>query len=262
MHPIFNHRVVRFAFLSILLLAFIASYFVKVSFVFFILPIIVFGSIIAYGSARIDSQFFVSAICSKDTQEKKVALSFDDGPDPLVTPQVLALLREYQAPSIFFCIGRKIAGNEPLLQQIHEEGHIIGNHSFSHSYFLDFFPKRKLIKEFEKTDELIEESIGHRPRFFRPPYGVTNPPISRAVKERGYTVIGWDVRSLDTVIKEEEKVIDRVIQGVKPGSIILFHDINQSLLSILPAVLDYLQSNNYKITRLDELIGKEAYVNG
>ena len=203
--------------------------------------------------------FFLRTVCDTTLPGKQVVFTFDDGPDPAVTPQVLDILKEYNAQGTFFCIGKKIPDNEALLKRIHEEGHIIGNHSYSHAFLFDFFPFWTVAKELHQTSALIKTVTGKIPRFFRPPYGVTNPAISRSLRKKDYVVVGWNIRSLDTIIKDEDKVVERVLEQLKPGGIFLFHDTNPALPNILRHLLDYLKANDYQVANLDVAIEEPAY---
>ena len=107
--------------------------FFDLSLVWLLLPGVSFLMLLIYGSACIQSNFFIQVDCHKKSGEKQIALSFDDGPNPEFTPQVLALLAEYNATATFFVIGKNIPGNENILKQIDEAGHSIGNHSYTHS---------------------------------------------------------------------------------------------------------------------------------
>ena len=115
---------------------------------------------------------------------KSVSLSFDDGPDPVLSPEILDVLKKYKVPAGFFLIGKKISGNEALVKRICEEGHIIGNHSFSHSNLWDFMSSEKMAADIEKTVSAIRDVTGKSPRYFRPPYGVINPMVNKAVKKK------------------------------------------------------------------------------
>ncbi|TEB41353.1 polysaccharide deacetylase family protein, partial [Flavobacterium circumlabens] len=146
---------------------------------------------------RISSDYHVKAFCSNPSEkEKKIALTFDDGPGPF-TVEVLELLKKYNANATFFCIGKNIENHPEIVKQIIEEGHLVGNHSYSHSKFFDFYNAAAITKELQKTDSLLEKFTPGKVKFFRPPYGVTTPSIRRALKITGHQVIGWNIRSLD-----------------------------------------------------------------
>lgn len=246
-------------FLTLLTLCVGLDFFYDVPGIAYAFIVTLFVLVMGYGSVAIDSQFFVPAICNLPTDKRVIALTFDDGPNAQITPQVLDILKEYNAPATFFCIGKHIAAQPDLLQRIATEGHLIGNHSYSHSYFFDFFTASQVRRELEQTNYEIAKIIGKAPRYFRPPYGITNPAIRRALQRNKSIVIGWNVRSLDTITKDSEQVLQRVKNQLQPGSILLFHDTNAALPAILRTLLDYLNEEKYEVARLNEVIGKNAY---
>lgn len=199
-------------------------------------------------------------VCTGDTKEKKVALTFDDGPHPLYTPKVLDTLRSKGVSATFFCIGQRIKGNEAILQRMVRENHLTGNHSFSHSYWFDWFPAGKAGKEIERTDRAIYDATGLRPGWFRPPFGVINPMISSALRKSGHLSICWDIRSLDTLGGPPEKTTKRILRRLKPGSIILLHDHSRFTQNHLDQLLDTIRAAGFVVAPLNEIIGGKAYV--
>ena len=191
-------------------------------------------------------------------KEKKIALTFDDGPHP-ITPQILMLLKKYNAKATFFCIGKNVEKHPEILKQIIDDGHSIGNHSYSHSHFFDFFRKDRIVEEINQTNTIIEKFTGKKILFFRPPYGVTNPSIKRALEITKHKVIGWNIRSMDGLIKNEKINYNRIAKRVAPGSIVLLHDTSSNSVSVLEQLLLFLQSNNYKVISVEELLNLKAY---
>lgn len=220
---------------------------------------ILYSLLLAVGSAFIGLGFFIKSICKAETNEKIISLTFDDGPEIINTPILLDLLKSHQLKATFFIIGKKIKGNETILKRIKEEGHIVANHSFSHSYFYDIYSTKKVVIDLLLTNAAIKEAIGLTPKLFRPPYGVTNPNIMRAVKKLNLTSIGWNVRSLDTIIQDPEKLYKRVTSRIKPGSILLFHDTGANTLETLKEIILFTQKSGYKIVGLDELLKIKVY---
>jgi peptidoglycan/xylan/chitin deacetylase (PgdA/CDA1 family) len=121
------------------------------------------------------------------------------------------------------------------------------------------FSKDEMVADLAHTDQLVSEAINKTPRLFRPPYGVTNPNLAKAIKKGGYTPIGWNVRSLDTVIKDKDKLFEKVTRKLQPGAIFLFHDTSATTMAILPGFLKYVKSNGYQVVRLDEMLNLQAY---
>ena len=172
---------------------------------------------------------------------------------------LLDILKSHQLKATFFVIGKKIKGNEALVKRIIEEGHIVANHSFSHSYVYDIYSTKKVTEDIRLTNTAIKETTGLTPKLFRPPYGVTNPNIARALKKTGLISIGWNVRSLDTVIQDSDKLYNRVVSRIKPGSILLFHDTGKNTIETLKEIILFTQKNGYKIVGLDQLLNIKVY---
>ncbi|MFK7799498.1 MAG: polysaccharide deacetylase family protein [Aureispira sp.] len=219
---------------------------------------------IAYwGTTQITSHFYLPTHCyGNSPHRKQMALTFDDGIlEPEQTQQILAILERYNIPATFFCIGKNIQHpiQQKLLLHIHESGHLIGNHSFSHAHLFDFYSKSRIVEEIQQTDALIGDLIGQQPLFFRPPYGITTPNIANALKQLPHQTIGWSVRSLDTVIKNEKQLLGRLKKQLHPGAIILLHDHIKTLPTVLPLFLDYVLKEGYTIVGLDQLLQLPAY---
>jgi len=226
--------------------------------VFLLLPLPYVGMLV-WGACNIQSNFFVPVLCAAETNEKKIAITFDDGPLLEHTPAILDILQREQAPAAFFCIGHRIAGQESLLSRIDAEGHVIGNHSYSHHFWFDMFGADKMLAELKQVDDAVASVTGKRPRLFRPPYGVTNPNLAKAIRKGGYTPVGWNIRSLDTVAKDKEELLNRIKQGIRPGAVLLLHDSMQVTLEALPSLLQHLKHEGYQIERIDKLLNIPAY---
>ena len=207
----------------------------------------------------IRSGFFYEALSREDTNEKNISITFDDGPDIEYTHLILDILKAADAKATFFCIGKKIRGNEELLKRMDKEGHLIGTHSYSHSNWFDLFSSSRIKKEFQQCEELMHEITGKRPLLFRPPYGVINPLVKKALEGTGYHVIGFSNRAWDTVTQREEKILSRICRSLKPGDIVLLHDTVQQNINVLKEFLDHLSMHDFKIVPLDKLLNIEAY---
>ena len=207
-----------------------------------------------YASANINSGIYLKAICKLKTNEKTVALTFDDGPDSKITPQVLNVLAQYNIKALFFCIGNKIKGNEELIKRIVEEGHILGNHSYNHKPTFPLFSASKMKTDIEQCNMEIIRITREKTNLFRPPFGVTNPTIAKIVRELKYKTIGWNIRSFDTIRKQPHKVAARVNRKLKPGSIILLHDNTENITQILEEIINFAQKTGYKFIRADQYI--------
>ena len=177
---------------------------------------------------------------------KKVYLSFDDGPTPDVTPWVLDHLREYKAKATFFCLGRNVDHNPDIYRQILEEGHSVGNHTYSH---LRGYGTRnqQYFDDIELAGNLIDSEL------FRPPYGrILSSQITEIIKK--YRIIMWDVLSYDYNRRVSGDIIIRnVTKNVRSGSIVVFHDSakgRKNLYHSLPKVLEFLNNEGYEMARI------------
>lgn len=214
---------------------------------------ILWGIVVLWGSFTIQSNYHIKAFCKIKTTQKVVALTFDDGPT-VFTPKVLDLLLQYNCKATFFCVGKQIEQYPSITSRIVKEGHIIGNHTFYHSNNNGFKRKEELIKEWEKTDNLVHSFTGSKPQFFRPPFGVTNPQIMQTLKVTKHQVIGWSIRSLDTVIRNEDRLFNRILRRWEAGSIILLHDSSEITVRVLERLLQFMQQENYKSVTISELL--------
>lgn len=189
------------------------------------------------GAYFIGLNFHVDSVNRLRTNEKKILLTFDDGPHNPNTAKVLEVLKKHHVKAVFFLIGKNIAGNEAVVKQIVADGHQIGNHSFSHHNWIDVWSTKKVSRDFLDCQNLIN-AFQPDSQLFRPPYGVTNPNIAKAVKQLNLRSIGWNIRSYDTSIKDIEKIKQRILSQLKPGAIILLHD----RLDFMPELLEILIS--------------------
>jgi len=220
---------------------------------------VAYSLIVFYGCYNVGSNFFIKIVCKAETGKKEIAISFDDGPATNYTPEILKLLKQENIKATFFCIGSRIAGNEQILRQIKDEGHIIGNHSYSHHTWFDLFSSRKMLEDMKQMDQEMERVTGLRPKLFRPPYGVTNPNLKKAIIKGDYTPVGWSVRSFDTVIKDEQKLLNRFNAAIQPGAVFLFHDTMRTTLQVLPEFIKEVKNRGYEVVPLDKLLALKSY---
>ena len=225
----------------------------------FLLVVGMYLGFTAWGAIFVNSNFYINVLCRADGGEKAVAISFDDGPAAGNTPQILSILQQHQVPAAFFCIGHRVEAHPDLLKRIYEEGHLIGNHSYSHHALFDLFPARKMANDLGKADAAIAAAIQVKPKLFRPPYGVTNPMLAKAIKENNYIPVGWSIRSMDTVQRDEKALLAKVTKNVRPGDIFLFHDTGAATAKILPGLIRYLREQGFAIRRIDQLLNVPAY---
>jgi peptidoglycan/xylan/chitin deacetylase (PgdA/CDA1 family) len=199
-----------------------------------------------FGAYLIGLNFHINSVNSLDTIDKKVMLTFDDGPCES-TISVLEILKKNQVNALFFLIGKNINNNEYIVKQIIDDGHSIGNHSFSHHFWFDIWSTKKVITDIAQCQEIIEKYQPNK-NLFRPPYGVTNPNIARALKKLGLKSIGWNIRSYDTSIKDIEKINARILSQLKPGGIILLHDRLDFMPELLEKLIPAIKQKGYEFT--------------
>ncbi|KGR72942.1 polysaccharide deacetylase family protein [Streptococcus phocae subsp. salmonis] len=183
--------------------------------------------------------------------QKLVALTFDDGPDPSTTPQVLSILAKYQAKGTFFMLGSKIAGNESLVKKVTDAGHEIDNHSWDHPD-LTTLTAEQVKAQVNNTSEAIKKASGQGPIYLRPPYGATNESVRKA---SGLTEMLWTVDTRDWENHSTDGIMANLKQQLQPGGVVLMHDIHQTTVDALPTVMEYLKAEGYQCVTLKELFG-------
>ncbi len=189
---------------------------------------------------------------------REVALTFDDGPDPLVTPRVLDLLDQYGAKASFFCIGNKVIAYPELAREIIRRGHSVENHTNSHPHAFPFFSPKALQHEIDLAQTAIYATTGVAPIFFRAPMGFRNPFLAPMVERAGLHYTNWTRRGYDTFAKSAEPVWQRLQRGLAAGDILLLHDGRSLLphneapiiLEVLPRLLEHLHTLNLKSVAL------------
>ncbi len=226
---------------------------------YIILLIVVSFAIKMYMAFNIGHNYFLRAVNRGQCDQQAIALTFDDGPIPGKTDRILDILKEKNVRAAFFCIGKNIEADPSLVKRMNDEGHIVGNHSFKHGKFFSLQSARAMVKELAQADAAITNATRRKPVYFRPPYGVTNPNVALTIAHTKHRVIGWSIRSLDTVIRNRAKLWKRITRNVKAGDIVLFHDYSELTIEMLPAYIDHITGSGLKIARLDELINQQAY---
>lgn len=254
-----NFRNTNILFISLLVLIIGYNLIYPVPLFIYAILVIVYSFILFYGCYYIRSNFFINVICSAKTGEKEIAISFDDGPATAYSGEILQILKANNVKAAFFCIGNRIAGKEKIFEQLHEDGHLIGNHSYSHHFWFDMFSSKKMLADLKMMDTVMEKTIGLRPKLFRPPYGVINPNVRKAIVKGNYVPVGWSVRSMDTIIRDEKKLLNKITRSLRNGAIFLFHDTSKTTLAILPQFIKHATQEGYKIVRLDKMLNLQAY---
>jgi len=188
------------------------------------------------GAYFIGLNFHLTSLNHLNKSENKIALTFDDGPSNPQTQKVLDTLKKHKVKATFFVIGKNINENESIVKQITADGHSIGSHSFSHHFWIDLWGKKKLEEDIQQSLSAIKDCTGQEVKLMRPPYGVTTPNFAYVLKNLNLQSVGWNVRSYDTSTSDLNKILARVLQQTKNGSIILLHD----RLDYAPELLDKL----------------------
>jgi len=220
--------------------------------------VLILAMVIAgFGVALPQLRLFGPFVCRGDGSRRCVALTFDDGPDPRSTPALLDLLRDERVPATFFCIGRNVTAHPEMAARIVREGHLLANHTYSHSNATNFFGFEKLVEEMTRTQSAIRDAAGVTPAFFRPPMGLSNPRVFKAATAVGLKVIGWTARGFDTQCRTPHRIVRRILRGVEPGAIILLHDGKipaDRLLATVKLLLAKLRERGYECVRLDTIL--------
>lgn len=221
--------------------------------------VIVYLLFLLFVSTNVRLNFFVKAYNRRrGISEKKISITFDDAPSGN-TLQILNLLDKFGAKAGFFCIGKQVEENPEIIREIIARGHMLGNHTYSHTRKMGFLSSKKILEEIRSCDEIVEKVAGIKMRLFRPPFGIINPKTQRALQLSGHHVIGWNVRSFDAIIDSQEFVLQRIKRKIRPGDVILLHDNNPQSLEILEQLLIFLEMNHYKAIRPDNLFEIDAY---
>jgi peptidoglycan/xylan/chitin deacetylase (PgdA/CDA1 family) len=155
---------------------------------------------------------------------KEVALTFDDGPHPDVTPAVLDRLDLGGARAKFFCVGRKVAAHPDIVAEIHRRGHRVENHTFGHPHAFGFYGSRAMEGEIRAAQDAIGAATGRAPRLFRAPVGIRNPWLDPVLARLDLRLVSWTRRGLDTLRADARAVAERLLSGLAPGDILLLHD--------------------------------------
>lgn len=209
------------------------------------------------GAIYIQWNFFIRS-CNRGENERFIAITFDDGPAEQ-TSRILDILKQANVEAAFFPIGKNAVQNPDVVRRWHSEGHLIGNHSYYHGFNFDWQSSNKMAAEIEQTNHAIMEIAGVTPKLFRPPYGVTNPNLARAVERTGMYSIGWNVRSFDTKTKDPKKLLSRMLDKLQGGDIVLLHDSMAITAEILTEFIVQARQKGYTFVRVDKLLGIEAY---
>ena len=194
------------------------------------------------------------------TARNEIALTIDDGPDPLVTPQVLDILDQHQVRATFFCVGEKAARYSDLCREIVRRGHTIENHTQHHSHYFALMGMRGFTRELQAAQRTLGNLTGVPPQFFRAPAGLRNPLLQPVLDSLGLQLTSWSVRGFDTRHTDPVRMMDRLMKKLHAGAIVLMHDGNAArtaqgvpmIIEILPAFLSAARSLQLRFVSLRE----------
>lgn len=232
-----------------------------------VLTIILLGVLLIGLYAMIEprSELFGPVLSRLNTNEKLVALTFDDGPVPGSTEKILAILDGYKIQATFFMIGQRAAAHPKIVRAVDHAGHGLGIHSYTHGWLLPFHTRHFILEDLRRTRQAIERSTEtHQPvKLYRPPHGWRTPAMLKAVKQSGYEAVLWDAITLD--FREEfhaKNITSRLLKQTRPGSIIVLHDgvaenvhaKRDNLIQALPNLIDGLQQAGYRFVRVQDLL--------
>ena len=179
------------------------------------------------------------------TARHEIALTIDDGPDPVVTPQVLDMLDRYAVQATFFCIGEQAARYPALCREIVQRGHAVENHSQHHSHHFALLGLTGISRELQTAQDTLAKITGQQPLFFRAPAGLRNPFLDPVLARLGLRLASWSARGFDTLSHDTERVKNRLLRTLRSGAILLLHDGNAArtqdgipvILAVLPPLL-------------------------
>ena len=220
--------------------------------------LVFFSNSFMYAESINDEEVFIK---NGSRDKKLIALTFDDGPHPKETNQVLDVLNKYNVKGTFFIMGGWINytdDNKEKLKNIYNDGHEIGNHSYIHPNFVNITEER-MNDELQKTEDIIYETIGCNTKLFRFPSGSYNEKALNYVLSKGYKCIQWDVDSVDWKQSGADVEYNRVMKNVKAGSILLFHNNAKYTPENLERIINKLTGDGYKFLTVSELIYDDDY---
>jgi len=198
-----------------------------------------------------------------NTDEKVCALTFDDGPHPQVTSSILDTLKKHNIRATFFVVGKNVEKHPALMNRIRNEGHDVGNHTYSHAR-LSFCNKTAMFREIEKLETILHKTIGEGSVYLRPPHGRLMGEQKALLETRHpWKVIMWDICTYDWELSETEPILSNIKGNLKPGSIILLHDVHLNTATSLSAIIHLIESEGYRCLTISELLshGTAATIN-
>ena len=211
------------------------------------------------GVAFIRMRYFADAFCRGEAGAMRLALTFDDGPDPRSTPALLDALQRLDVRATFFCIGERAMMHPEILVRAVREGHEIGNHSHRHAWWTNLLLSPGFFDEIQRAQKGIAAITGVVPRYFRTPMGLTNPHLSRALRKAQVTLVGWDAGGRDRRASVDPAVAAgrRILRRVRDGSVILLHDGGadpERLVRLVNEIVSECRRRGYSFVPLETLM--------
>ena len=219
-------------------------------------------ALLADGIFRPTSGTLYPTIAHGSRNRPRVALTFDDGPDAEVTPSILDALGRCGARGTFFVIGRNLERNLPLAQRVVAEGHELGNHSWTHSYFQNFYTAASHAHDIARNSALIRQLTGSNAEpIYRPPVGFKSPALARAAHAQQLRIVAWSVHTRDTFSRDAASTAQRALSRIQAGDIVLLHDGHDRegrhrriAAEALPLILAGLRDRGLECVTVSELL--------
>lgn len=186
----------------------------------------------------------------KKTEKKRIALTFDDGPHPIYTPQMLELLKEEQVPATFFLLGENVELYGDVVKEIAKEGHLIGNHTYHHVQVTSL-SLEEACKEIQETSDLIEELTGTGTEYVRPPFGTWNEELEERLN---LIPVMWSIDTKDWTTQNVDWIVRETVKHAEDHDIILMHDSYQSTVDAVKRVIEQLEAEGFEFVTVDEII--------
>ena len=205
---------------------------------------------------RAHAPMLIYPLFNGNTHIREIALTFDDGPNPYYTPQVLAILQQFGVKATFFDVGYLVADYPKIVRQEYHQGNIVANHSWSHPV-LTYFSAQGVKAQLTFTTNIIQATIGVRPSFFRPPYGAINNTVLAQASNLNYTTVMWDGSAEDWNLPGVNAIVSKTLSYARNGAILLLHDgggNRAETVAALPIIINDLKSRGFRFVTIQQLV--------
>jgi len=203
------------------------------------------------GIVSLRKNYFLRHISRLDDQ--RILLTFDDGPHPVYTPQILNILEKHNIGAFFFVIGSKVAQYPALVEQMYRSKYGIGNHTYNHPHNFALLSQKKIEQEIERCDQILTAIGLDSTQFFRVPIGYSSPPVARAIGRLNKLSMAWTFRSFDTVFTDKKKLLRRLVSKVKKHDIVLLHDTLPQTATVLEDFIIQTKKRGFQFVTNQEL---------